>query len=103
VHIIFFVRRDGTLKRFPNLFPEVSQESDEEGEEGTLSVAEHYGWFSTLHHLAQEGGILRLTGDKTVTDVNLITVLNWLSLEEEVNKEKEMNERKRLQQMSWRK
>jgi hypothetical protein len=53
--------------------------------------------------LAQEGGILRLTGDKTVTEVNFITVLNWLSLEEEVNKEREMKERKRLQQMSWRK
>jgi hypothetical protein len=53
--------------------------------------------------LAQEGGILRLTGDTKVTDVNIITLLNWLSLEDEVNKEREREERKRLQQMSWRK
>lgn len=97
----FFVRRGEVLKGFTNLFPGNVQEDDEEGEGGSGTIAEHYGWFYTLYHLANEGGILNLTGDKRVSDVNFITMLNYLSVQEEINKEEVKQQRRIQQQNSW--
>ena len=70
-----------------------------EGGDGQgVSIAEHFGWFYTLHHLAKDGGILRLTGKKDVTKVNFITMLNWLSLETDLQKEKNKKEKQLLNQ-----
>jgi len=62
------------------------------------SIQEHFGWFFTLHHLAKDGGILRLTGDKDVTLVNFVTMLNWLTLETDIIKEENKRQKQMLNQ-----
>jgi hypothetical protein len=68
----------------------------EEGHEP--SIQEHFGWFYTLHHLAKDGGILRLTGDTDVTKVNFVTMLNWLSLESDIIREENKRQKQILNQ-----
>ena len=68
----------------------------EEGHEP--SIQEHFGWFFTLHHLAKDGGILRLTGDTDVTKVNFVTMLNWLSLESDIIREENKRQEQILNQ-----
>jgi hypothetical protein len=68
-----------------------------EGGDGQ-SIQEHFGWFYTLHHLAKDGGILRLTGEKDVTKVNFVTMLNWLSLEGDIMKEEQKKQKQILNQ-----
>ena len=68
-----------------------------EGGDGK-SIQEHFGWFYTLHHLAKDGGILRLTGDTDVTKVNFVTMLNWLSLDMDLVKEENKRQKQILNQ-----
>lgn len=67
-------------------------------EESGKTITEHWGWFYTLHSLAKDGGILRLTGETDVTKVNFVTILNWLSLEMDLAKEEEKRNKKLLNQ-----
>jgi hypothetical protein len=60
------------------------------------TIAEFYGWFYTLHYLSKDGGILKLTGETEVTKVNIITMFNWLALEQDLNREKIRKEKQML-------
>jgi hypothetical protein len=55
-------------------------------EQNTFS--EHWGWFSTLYHLSKSS-ILTITGDKNITDLNLIFVFNYLAFEHDKNLEEQ--------------
>jgi len=48
--------------------------------------------------LSKDGGILRLTGETTITDVNYITVLNWLSYQKDLAEEEEKRRKKIMQE-----
>ena len=54
--------------------------------------AQHYGWLFTLKELS-ETSILSVTGDKSLTDLNVIFVFNFMSLLVEIRKEKEQQQR----------
>ena len=56
----------------------------------------HWGWWATIHRLS-ETGILSITGDNCVTDVNFITVLNYLEIQKDID---EVNQRKERIAMS---
>ena len=61
---------------------------DEHEEEEQTSISQHYGWLATLYELA-DTSILSITGDKAITDVNIVFVFNYLSLKNELDKEKQ--------------
>lgn len=64
---------------------------DDEGgdeEQNEISIGQHYGWLFTLYELA-ETPILHITGDKSITDINVIFVFNYLSLRQELEREKQ--------------
>lgn len=61
------------------------QEGDEEQDQ--TSIGEHYGWLLTLYELA-ETSILSITGDQSITDINIVFAFNYLSLKNELDREK---------------
>lgn len=60
------------------------QDDIDEQEETTIN--QHYGWLVTLYELA-ETPILQITGDNSITELNIIFAFNYLSLRQEINKE----------------
>ena len=61
------------------------KEDIEEQDETTIN--QHYGWLVTLYELA-ETSILSITGDKSITDINIVFAFNYLSLKNEIDKDK---------------
>ena len=61
--------------------------SDEEQKQDKKSISAHYGWLYILHQLG-ESPILQITGDKCLTDLNVIFVFNYLSMLAEIQLEK---------------
>ena len=61
--------------------------TDENPTEEKTTIAEHYGWLYTLYSL-DETNILSITGDKCLTDLNVIFVFNYMSLQHEIVQEK---------------
>ena len=96
----FFSSRNLVLSRFESLFPrqQASDESDEE-DEPTDGFSQHWGWFTTIHHLASTP-ILSITGDKSIPELNFIFVLNYLAYEQDKNNRDE--QRRKQQERSYR-
>jgi hypothetical protein len=76
---------------------ERSKEDDEEAED-QRTIAEHYGWLHTLYNLAKSS-VLSVTGDKSLLELNVIFVFNWISLDYEIEKQKQDQLKK--QQQRW--
>jgi len=92
-HFFFGLRSDVT-SRFSSLFPK----HDQEGEEGDVSsnregpsIAEHFGWLFVLRNLSPQ--ILKITGDKSLLDVNIIFLFNYMAMELDIRNEEERERR----------
>ena len=95
----FFASRSSLLKKHKDIFPEKPIETgDDEDSEGD-NFSKHWGWFATLHFLSKSS-ILNFTGDKTITDLKVPFVFNFLSFERDRNLQ-EQKEIKRQQQKSY--
>ena len=81
----FFASRKLILSRFTDLFsqPQGGDETDE-GVEQTNGFSKHWGWFATVHYLSTTS-ILSITGQKAITELNLIFVFNFLAYEQDKN------------------
>tara|TARA_R110001632_G_scaffold2063_6_gene9161 strand:- start:6197 stop:6565 length:369 start_codon:yes stop_codon:yes gene_type:complete len=90
-----------TTKRFDSLFSdeggdeEGSDDGDRQGNQGT-SIANHFGWLYILRNLDTRK-LLDITGEKSVMNLNIIFVFNWMSMEKDVQAEEVR--RQRQQQM----
>jgi hypothetical protein len=92
----FLVNRQSTLSKFDQLFGDASsrKSDDKESEESESGgFNSHWGWFATIYALSKTN-ILSITGDKSITELNLGFVLNYLAIE------KDYNEIERQQQKS---
>ena len=92
----FFRGRQSTLSKFDQLFGDASsrKSDDKESEESESGgFNSHWGWFATIYALSKTN-ILSITGDKSITELNLGFVLNYLAIE------KDYNEIERQQQKS---
>jgi hypothetical protein len=97
---VLFNDRNVRFKQY-SLFKEQDDETGGDGfEEDTDrgSVAQHYGWWWTLYHLSKTN-ILSITGDEALTDINFITVLNYLQIEKDSKDEEMEAERRMMQQV----
>jgi len=99
VRWLFFGDRSEVLRKYHNIFSPVgNREGDDndqqQGNKG-VTLQDHYGWFLTLYNLS-ETNILSITGDKALTELNFIFVLNYLSLQHELNEE----EKRRIAQQT---
>jgi len=74
-----------------------SQEGDGEDQDSEQSrFSSHWGWFATIHHLSKTS-ILSITGDKAITDLNFIFVLNYLAFEQDQNSMAQREQNRQLQ------
>ena len=73
---------------------EGDQDDDRQGESERFNA--HWGWFATIHHLS-ETAILKITGDKSITDLNFVFVLNYLAYEKDKNGVIERAQRRQTQ------
>ena len=95
----FYNVRVATTKRFGVLFNNPNggaEDGDAEGDgrsDSGPSIGQHYGWLHIFRNL-DTTKILQITGDRTITDVNIIFMLNWMSMETEIQIE-EQRERQR--------
>ena len=81
----FFASRKQCLSKFTALFSQSQgADGDDEGTEQTNGYNEHWGWFATIYHLSTTS-ILSITGQKSITDLNFIFVLNFLAFEQDKN------------------
>jgi len=86
------------ISRFPNLYPpELEKANEGDDDEGDKSIQEHYGWFYTLYELGKSP-ILSAGGENNVLSLNVIYVLNYLSMlkDIELEKAKQMREQQRM-------
>ena len=67
-----------------------------ESDRTTKTFSEYWGWFSTIYQLSKTN-ILKITGDKSVTEVNFIFTLNYLGIDKDWNNEL-IAEQKRAEQ-----
>jgi hypothetical protein len=72
-------------------------EDEERDNNNGKSFGEHWGWFATLYQLA-ETNALSITGDNSITDLNLLFALNYLEIQKDYNGEIEKEKTKQLQQ-----
>jgi hypothetical protein len=90
----FFAIRSDVTKRFSVLYPKYSDES-KEGDDGDAgesnSISSHYGWLYTLRAIGE--GPLLITGKKSILELNIIFLLNWMSMEKEMQIEQERAQR----------
>jgi hypothetical protein len=63
------------------------ERTEEEKEQDKKSISAHYGWLYILHQLG-ESPILQITGNKCLTDINVIFAFNYLSMLAEIQLEK---------------
>jgi hypothetical protein len=89
VRWLFFRNRERIYKHYNTLFNgERVEETGGSTDSESKSFAEHWGWFATIYNLAQSS-ILNITGDKSITDLNFIFVLNYLAIDQDAKKEEE--------------
>lgn len=50
------------------------------------TFGEHWGWFATFHQLSKTD-VLKITGDKSITELNFVFSLNYLGIEKDWNAE----------------
>ncbi len=89
------------LDKFDDLFRSDTEQGgvDDEDEKGnTGSFDQHWGWFATLYQLSKTG-ILDISGGKSITELNINFVLNYLSIDKDY-KELERQAEKRAMQES---
>jgi hypothetical protein len=68
------------------------ERSEEQKLEDEKSISAHYGWLYILNELVKNP-ILQITGDKCITDVNLIFAFNYLSMVTEIELEKQQQQK----------
>ncbi len=86
------------LDKFNDLFrSDTKQEGDNEdnGEGNTGSFDGHWGWFATLYSLSQTG-ILNITGENSITELNLNFALNYLAIDKDYKLLEAQAEKQRL-------
>ena len=66
---------------------------DDDGDNGQ-SFSHHWGWWGTIYQLSKSG-ILQITGDKSITDVNFLTAMNYLEIDKDYNAEVQRMEKPR--------
>ena len=66
---------------------EKTSEGDGEPTSGK-SFSEHWGWWGTIYNLSKSN-ILSISGERAITDLNLMMVLNYLEIDKDYNKELE--------------
>ena len=90
----FFAIRSDVTKRFSVLYPNYSDDS-KEGDDTDAgqsnSISNHYGWLYTLKAIGE--GPLLITGKKSILELNIIFLLNWMSMEKEIQIEQERAQR----------
>lgn len=89
------------LDKFDALFRSDTEQGgvDDEDEKGnTGSFDQHWGWFATLYQLSKTG-ILDISGGRSITELNINFVLNYLSIDKDY-KELERQAEKRAMQES---
>jgi len=69
------------------------ERSEEEKEQDSKSISAHYGWLYIFNELAKNP-ILQITGDKCITDLNVIFAFDYLSMVTEITLEKNEQLRK---------
>ena len=78
------------LDKFNDLFRQDTEQRKPDGEDedgDTGSYDSHWGWFATLYSLSKTS-ILNITGETSVTKLNINFVLNYLAIDKD-NKELE--------------
>ncbi len=86
----FFAIRSDVTKRFSVLYPKypLGEEEGNDGDAGeSNSISSHYGWLYTLRAIGE--GPLLITGAKSILELNIIYLLNWMSMEKEIQIEQE--------------
>jgi len=73
---------------------------DGESETNGTSYGEHWGWWGTLYSLAKTD-ILKITGDRKLTDLNFITTLNYLEIDKDYNKEMEKMQKEAIRKAKY--
>ncbi len=100
--LFFFASNKLNGAKYAALFTSQNTEGEDEGDNGyslpdeindERSYKQHWGWFSTICHLATTP-ILNITGDKRITDLNYIFVLNYLAHEKDINYIKRQQEKR---------
>ena len=71
---------------------ETEQEQDE------VSISKHYGWLLTLYELS-ETSILSITGDKSILDLNIVFIFNFLSMKNEIDRKKAQEQKKQVEKI----
>ena len=99
----FFALQSSLIKRYSNLWPTTRDTGEEDESDGDrtgserTSIGKHYGYLFIFRNL-DISKILAITGDRRITDVNYIFMLNWMSMEMEIQAE-EKRERQRQEMM----
>ena len=75
----------------------MEREDEERDNNNGKSFGEHWGWFGTLYSLSKTDA-LSITGDKCITDLNLLFALNYLEIDKDYNNEIEKEKNKQIQQ-----
>jgi hypothetical protein len=67
------------------------ERSEEEKKQDSKSISAHYGWLYIINELAKSP-ILQFTGDKCITDLNVVFAFDYLSMITEINLEKQQQQ-----------
>lgn len=81
--IMYTTQRKQLIEKYSALF--------EGGEKDEESNQPQWGWFSMLYSLAHTP-ILSLTGDKSITDLNVAFVFNWLAYEHHIEQQRKLQQ-----------
>ena len=76
-------------------------EEEERDNNNGKSFGEHWGWFGSLYNLSKSN-ILSITGDKAITDLNLLFCLTFLEIQKDYDEEIEKSRKRALQQQRLR-
>lgn len=88
-HFFFGLRNDVT-KRFSSLFPQYEQgaeEGDDQDARKGPSISQHFGWLYILRNISPQ--ILSITGDKSLLDINIIFLFNYMAMELDIQNEED--------------
>ena len=103
-HSLFFATNKLNSSKYSALFSNQGGEGEGEDDAGystpdeindERSYRDHWQWFATICHLATTP-ILNITGDKRITDLNYIFVLNYLAHEKDINYIKRQQEKRSI-------
>lgn len=75
------------LDKYSELFKDNRGQGDTDRETESTDVGsfdKHWGWFATIYNLA-ETGILSITGERSITELNISFVLNYLAIQKDYN------------------